>query len=96
MLRISPGQIAKTAGQSTLIAWLCELAGGAIGDSGIDDPRCVGAAEDVGRPHPLTLPRQLTQEGGQAVEPNGREPEATFDNVPKSIPSETETTPGTD
>ena len=35
-------------------------------------------------------------EEGQAVEPNGREPEATFDNVPKSIPSETETTPGTD
>ena len=96
MLRISPGQIAKTAGQSTLIAWLCELAGGAIGDSGIDDPRCVGAAEDVGCPHPLMLPRKLTQEEGQAVEPNGREPEAMFNNVLKFIPSETQMTPGTD
>ena len=35
-------------------------------------------------------------EEGQALEPKLREPEATFDNVPKSIPSETQTDSGID
>jgi hypothetical protein len=35
-------------------------------------------------------------EGGRAIEPNLRQPEATFDNVPKSIPTETQKNAGTD
>ena len=34
-------------------------------------------------------------EEGQTIEPNLREPEATFDNVPKFIPDEVQTNDGT-
>ena len=34
-------------------------------------------------------------EEGRAVEPNLREPEATYDHVPKSVPTETRTDVGT-